>query len=130
MTRTHRAPRIDLPIEWLERVAKERDRRGWSLDELGRHAAEAIGRTTPFSNPTMSRFLRGVTTQDVAEGVALALGVPLPVARLSNPAHQEWCDLGRRLDSVAPAMFLSELHELRDIVLALERRQAERARNL
>ncbi len=116
-----------LPDSWFDMLHNWRKENSLSWEDVGEMAAQAIGRSRPFSRATVHRyFARQIVTEDLTEGLALILEVASPVASFERPEHQEWYQLGLELDSLDPKLFTEELDDLRELVALVRRRRKRR----
>jgi transcriptional regulator with XRE-family HTH domain len=128
MTTRKRHSRIDVPEHWLRAVDEWRRARGLTLGQLGEAAAKAIGSDEPFHDATLSRFLRGHTSRELAYALAKLCDLPLPDV-VVDEAEQKWLELGQRLNALDRRLFLDELAELHELVELRARTRARRDRS-
>ena len=124
-----RGKRVDVPDSWLDRCQRWRDEHGYSFQKLGEVLAKAINRKQPYGSSTIHRYLSGeAATDELTEAFARAMDVqaPAPMMPLASKEQRLWCELGVRLDAVAPVVFARELQLIQRIVEAHE--AADRAR--
>jgi hypothetical protein len=120
-----RHTRIELPRHWLEAVERWRANSNLNLAQLGEAAAKAIGSDQPFHETTMSRFMRGHTSRELALALAKLCDLPLP-GLVEDDDHRKWLELGQRLSALDRRLFLDEMAELHELVELRERTRARR----
>ena len=112
-----RGSSIDVPESWLEQCRGWRQEQGLSLEETGAALARAVRRVRAFGTSTVHRYLTGrVVTDELTQAFAKAMKVPYPIQVLDSPRHQQWCDLGVRLDEADAEAFEAELKRLQHLV--------------
>lgn len=108
---------------WVAGIKDARRGRGWTLTKLGKEAAKVVGRTSPFSEATMSRFERG---EHRSREVITAMSVLFRSSPPGTPVLEdedilEWLEIGNGLRSQAPVLFGRELERLGAILRDIQR---------
>ena len=112
---------ITLPESWLVQCREWREQEKLSLEAAGILLARTVRRSRPFAISTVRRYLLGeLLTDELTKAFAKEMGVPYPVQVHESENHQQWCELGVRLDKVDEAAFSNELRRLEHVVSALE----------
>ncbi len=111
---------ISVPDGWIDSCRQWRRDERLTIDETGARLARAVRRGRPFAEATVRRYLRGaIVTDELTRAFARVMGV-LPPVTIEDQEHQEWHDLGVRLDGANARLFRSELERLRELVRMAE----------
>ena len=101
MGSTGRSSAIQVSPAWLD-LLRERtdaltvDGKSVGVVQLGKMLADAVGRRTPFSKATVSRFLLGdLITEEMLQAFSKLFDLPYPVITANSIEEIEWFDLGR-----------------------------------
>lgn len=127
-----RGSSIPLEKEWLKSLDNH-----WKMVKSGKHPkahgkkhnliqfgamlARETGRKDPFSESSLSRFLRGLQPSDeISNAFSAFFDLPSPLLAVRDPEEIEWFKLGRAMRDADHRKFEEIMAKIRSVVTALQ----------